>query len=227
LKRIYIIALLFAVITGIAVYSYAQRLERSAQAENGNVVVAVARIPENTQITEDMIIVKKLPAESINALAANSISLVKGRITNAAIEANEQVLTSRLNEMGAEKGGLAYMVPDGKRAMTIEVNDITGVADSIKKTNHVDIIASLMVDKTLVDKTEKVAKSMLLLQNVEVLATASSSTDEEAKGYTNITVAVSPEEAVKLFYAQVNGKLTAVLRPVLESDLSTVTPYAP
>ena len=230
MKRIYLIALLFAVLTGFAVYNYAGYLRDCARTEMASAVFAIKRIPENTLIAEDMIVLKKLPKESLNPLSTSNLALVIGKITNAAIEADEQILTSRLNEIGADKGGLAYKVPKGKRAMTMEVDEITGVAGYIKKTNHVDVIASLMMDQTKKDGTiEKVAKTVFLLQNTEVLAvsTANSDSDADAVGYTNITLAVTPEEAVKLFYAQTNGKLTAVLRPVLETDVSNIAPYAP
>ena len=228
MKKIYLIALLSAVLTGIAVFNYAKYLQNSVQKDNGFVVVALKRIPENTLITEEMVELKKLPKEAINPLSLNNVALAKRKITNAAIEAGEQILTSRLNEKGGNSsGGLAFMIPDGKRAITIEVSDITGVAGFIKKTNHVDVIATQMMDSTANGKTEKASKSVLLLQDKEVLETNSSSSSKNSSGYTNITLAVTPEEAVKLFYAQTNGKLTVALRPVLDTTVNNAAPYAP
>lgn len=228
MKRIYLIALLFAVLTGIAVYNYAGYLQNSARAEMASAVFSVKRIPENTLITEDMIVLKKVPKESLNQLSANAIALVRGRITNAAVEADEQILTSRLNEIGADKGGLAYKVPKGKRAMTLEVNEITGVAGYIKKADHIDVIASLMLDQAKKDGSiEKISKTVLLLQNTEVLAVSTANSDAKEVGYTNITLAVTPEEAVTLFYAMTSGKITAVLRPILATDVSSIAPYTP
>lgn len=227
MKKIYLIALLFAVLTAIAVFNYAQYLQNSMQTPKGAVVSALIRIPENTLITEDMIELKKLPQEAINPLGAASTSLVAGRITNSAIEAGEQILTVRLNEKGKENGGLTYTIPKGHRAITVEVTNITGVAGYIKKTNHVDVIASLMMDSIINEKTEKVAKTTLLLQDREVLETGPASAEKGTVGYANITLAVTPEEAVRLFYAQTNGKLTVVLRPILEEEKNEIPPYTP
>jgi len=221
LKKIYLIALLFAILTGIAVYNYANFLQKSAQKDLVTVVTAVKRIPENTLVTAEMIELRNLPKEAVNPLAVDKLSVVEGRITNTLIEANEQVLSTRLNEKGVDKGGLTYTVPEGRRAITVEVNDISGVAGYIKKGNRVDIVAYIMFDKQ--------SKTLMLLQNIEVLltSTASASADPKAVGYKNITLAVTPEEALQLFYAQTNGKLTVVLRPILETGIISGPPYAP
>lgn len=227
MKRIYLVALLFAILTGIAVFNYSQYLQNSLQEEKGVAVVATKKIPPNTLITEDMIALKGLPQEAINSLAIKELSQAKGYITSVAIEADEQILTSRLNKKGNDSAGLAYTLPKGKRAITIEVDDITGVAGFIKKSNHVDVIAVFMMDEMINEKMQKVSKSVLLLQDTEVLEIDSADADKKSPGYKNITVAVTPEEAVKLFYAQTNGKITVVLRPVLEIDINNISPYAP
>ncbi|MCX7614977.1 MAG: Flp pilus assembly protein CpaB [Clostridiales bacterium] len=228
MKKIYLIALLFAVLTGVAVFNYAEYLQASSRREMESAVVAINRIPENTLITEDMVELRKLPVESINPLATNKLPLVLGKISNSAIEANEQVLTSRLIKKGADEGGLAYKIPDGKRAITMAVDDISGVAGNIKKSNHIDVIASIMMDQVKKDGTiEKVAKTILLLQNIEVLSINGANSDTSKLGYSNITLAVTPEEAAKLFYAETSGKVTAVLRPILETDVKSMAPYAP
>lgn len=223
MKKIYLIALIFAVITGIAVYSFASYIQNQANKDLVSVVVALKSIPENTLITVDMLELKKLPAEAVNTLAFKKGLDVQGKVTNTRIEANEQILTTNVNEVGKEGGGLNYTLPKGKRAITVEVNDITGVAGFIKKGNYIDVVASLMFD---IGNT-KTAKTILLLQNVMVLSTNTSLKDQKAGSYTNITLAVTPDEAVKLFYAQTNGKLTAILRPVLENEIYNVSSYIP
>jgi Flp pilus assembly protein CpaB len=84
-----------------------------------------------------------------------------------------------------------------------------------------------MMDEIVNEKTEKVAKSVLLLQNTEVLEINSAGSDKKNPGYSNITLAVTPEEALKLFYAQTNGKITVLLRPILETDVNNLEPYVP
>lgn len=219
MKKIYLLAILFAILTGFAVFNFARSLQNAKQTDRGAVVVAVAKIPQNTLITQDMVALKKLSEESINPLAVHDLSQVVGRISNVAIEADEQVLSSKLNEQGTDKNGLAYSIPKGRRAVTIAVDDITGVAGNIQKSNRVDILAVVSIDK--------ISTSFLLLQNIEVLKTNAVLSDKQSAGYTNLTLSVTPEEAEKLFYAQVNGKLTVALRPILDTNLSNIGPYVP
>lgn len=223
MKKIYLIALIFAILTGIAVYSFAVYVQNSAKKDLVSVVVATKSIPENTMITSNMIEVKKLPAEAVNALAVKINSEAEGRVTNTRIEANEQILSTRLSELGKESSGLGFNLPAGKRAITVEVNDISGVAGAIKKGNRVDVVVSILMGTG----NTKVAKTVLLLQNITVLATNSSTKDQKTTGYTNITLAVTPQEAIELFYAQTNGKLTVVLRPVLDTEIYSIFPYSP
>lgn len=227
MKKIYLLALLFAVLTGAAVWGYARHLESSLQIPKGFVVAAAAKISANTLITPDMVKLIELPEEAVNPLAVRRLEAAVGRITNAGIEAGEPILSPRINERGKDAGGLAFAIPQGKRAIAVAVTETSGTGFYIRKSDRVDIIAMVMMDKLVEDKIERVEKSVLLLQDVEVLQAGPAVKADSNSGYTSITVAVTPEEAVKLFYVQTAGKLTAVLRPVLSEDTVSVAPYEP
>ncbi len=237
MKKIYLLALAFAVLTGVAVYFYAGQAAKKPQANLVAVVVAKQRIPERTQITQSMVEVKKLPAEAVNPLVLKKLSDVVGKIANVPIEANEQVLRTKLGETNISSGGLAYNIPEGKRAITIEVSEITGIAGYVKPGDHVDIVASYMVEVLITDgstsstnnKKETIAMSKLLVQNIQVLVTGTiplgDPTTTKQVVYKNITIAVTPEESVELAHAQNYGKLTLVLRPDKETDTKDLQPY--
>jgi pilus assembly protein CpaB len=56
---------------------------------------------------------------------------VIGKIAAVSIEPQEQILWAKLTTKETGSSGLAVSIPDGKRAFTIEVTDITGVAGNI------------------------------------------------------------------------------------------------
>ncbi len=232
MKKIYLAALIFAILTGVAIYAYTNQLAKAPQANMVSVVVAKQRIPERTLITSELLEVVQMPSSAVHPLAIKTIAGVSGKVAAMTIEAKEQVLQSKLTERDIKSSGLSYNVPAGKRAHTVEVSDTSGVAGYIKAGDHVDIVAVLLFDQTTNGLVTKVPKSVILLQNIEVLVLGKATVTgeesaENAKNYTVITLAVTQEEALKLFYAQTNGKLTVVLRPGLDGNLGNVTPYTP
>ena len=227
MKKIYLFALLFAILTGIGVYSYLNGLKTAPAVKTASVLIAAERIPERTLITEDMVEVVILPVEAVNQLALHSSSDAVGKVTNVSIEVNEQVLQTKVDAVDSEKSGLSFSIPQGKRAISISVSDVSGVSGYLQKGDSVDILASLLLDSG--DGTgTKISKTVMLLQNIEILATATASENAAgAAGYSTITLAVADEEAMRLFYAQINGQVTLLLRPHLETTVEDFTEYAP
>ncbi|WP_316571646.1 Flp pilus assembly protein CpaB [Neobacillus sp. YIM B06451] len=89
---------------------------------------------------------------------------------------------------------------DGKRAMTIQVTDVQGVAGFIKPDSHVDVVAKLIVPEDA--KEGQHDAGTLILQNVRVLAVGHAADDEEArKKYQMVTLEVNPREGLTLGFS--------------------------
>ena len=229
MKKIYLFALLFAILTGLAVFAFTSDLQSAAKEEQTGVVVALKNIPERTLITTDMVGIKPLPAQAVHSNAALRVSDVVGKIAGTDIVLGEQVLMAKLSERNVEDSGLACNVPEGKRAYSIEVDDTSGVAGYLCQGDRVDIVASLILSDAGAASSSKSSQSVLLLQNIEVLVTSTAMLNEKGNGtgYTIITLAVTPEEALKLFHAQVNGRITVTLRPDTDTNVVSLGPYKP
>ena len=228
MKKVYILAAIMAVVVGIAVYLFASSLEHEARAgadEKGQAVVAVKKIPANTQIAGDMVKTVQLPAGSINAVAAAELSQVVGKIARYPLLPGEQILLPRLAEKGNEGGALSYALEEGYRAISVAVNDVTGVSGYINRGDRVDVVATLVA----YDATKKNQPvSTLIAQNLLVLETGTKwkkPTDSASDGYATVTLAATPQEALKINYAATNGKLGLVLRPVLDNEKVTTKNY--
>lgn len=224
MKKVYLISAILALIVGISVYFFANSLQQKAQAPAAlpmrSVVAAAVDIPANTQITEDMVLMQSVPAESAHAYSVSDLSQVVGMITKGELVAGEQVLSLRIVQKGQDEGSLSNRLEDGKRAVSVGVDDVSGVSGHIKKGDYVDLVV------TLVDSTGK-ATSTALVENLLVLETGvkQSSSNTEQSGYSAVTLSATPEDAVKINYAATNGNIRLLLRPVLDNKIEKPADY--
>jgi pilus assembly protein CpaB len=221
-KKIQLLAILFALIAGVSVYFFLNSLQQSSVKDYVDVVVAVRHIDMKTQLTTDMLKYKKMPAEVVHPLSALSIAEVVGYITQDNLETDEPLLTSQLLKTGQQGGGLAYMIPEGCRAVTILVDNVGGVSGFLKTGDRVDVLVE--IDIAIPPSTNKVSTSIMLLENIEVLTTGSTTTASSTGTYDLVTLVVTPEQSLKLNLADTTGKIRLSLRPPLDKKDYKVTP---
>lgn len=225
MKKIYLIAAILAVLAGVLLYGYMANLEEKYREDYDQTVVATVTIPENTQVTPDMIALEEIPGEGIHPSAATSIESVIGGISSQTIYEGEQILKSKIKKTDENSGKISYCIPEGMRAITIGVDTITGISGFIRAMDRVDIIVITMKEEE--GKTKEVAT--LLLENIEVLAigTDQNSRNEEynpTEAVSVITLLTTPADAVKLSLAGSSGKINAILRsPADHADVSIPT----
>lgn len=229
------IALVLSLITAGLVYNFLRAsTQKPAPSDVATVVVAKSDIPPKTRITLEMVQEAQMPAEYIQSGAMRELSKVLGVVTREAIVGGEQVLERRLLTSG-KQAGFTGVIPAGKRALTVAVSDVTGVAGLLKAGDSVDAIVTF--DQQAVGDHV----SRMLLQNLLVLAVnresevlqerdtkKEASKDAGAVKLTTVTLAVSPEEATKMTLSEEKGKLRLALRPYLPEAgviaLPSVTP---
>src|SRR5690606_27035208 len=144
--------------------------------------------------------------DALHPDAVQNLQDLQGRITAADIVAGEQVLWSRLLPKGVVPG-LAYNIPNDKRAVTVAVNEVIGVAGFIKPGDRVDVIATFAYDPPL---------TTTILQTVIVLAIAqdmASEVEPAAVVSTSVTFALTPNQAARLVLAESMGSIRLSLRP--------------
>ena len=135
------------------------------------------------------------------------------------IEPGELVLKSKVTGFG-ETVRVASQVTEGKRAFTIPINAVSGVAGLVAPGDRVDILLTRSIDSDLV--------TSIILQNVLVIATDQMSNAEtsSARVARTATVEVQPAEASKLALAQQVGKLSLSLRGMHEAVDARVEPVS-
>lgn len=226
-KLIFLISLILGLVTAYLIYDFLSETEQAAaNIQYGEVVVAAVDILEQTQINNDMIQVNKVPVEYIHPQAIRDRNEISGRITTSTISAGEQLLNTKLAEPGAPTFGLAYAIPHGKRALTIAVNNISGISGLIKPGDKVDVM-SIMELPDPAGGTDSFA--FFALQEIQVLALDATMDDRSRTNapleYSSVTVAATPEEAEKLLLASERGSIRLALRSPVDDTKPNVAPF--
>jgi pilus assembly protein CpaB len=216
LKRQTMIALAIAIILGVvAVYvanTYLVGAQRDARMrETTKVAVATAPMGYGTQITPDKFRFVDFPNASIPPGAFTSAQQLlpdgKRRVALMPISVNEPILKEKISAEG-EGASISALLPDGMRAATVRINDVSGVAGFIQPNDHVDVLITRQAAADNSNITD------VLLQNIRVIAMGQNAKDSDGKPITakTATLEVNPIDAQKLALGEAAGSLSLVLR---------------
>ena len=217
------IAALLGLVTSILVFSWLQNEKNKLMAaplaltKNVPVLVANADLAWGTKLTSEMMQVQEQPSDGLPEGHFAKPDEIKDRVLLVDLRRNEMVLESKLAPIGTS-GGVAAVTDVNKRAMSVKVDDVIGVAGFIKPADRVDVMVT--IEPEAGKQGHAIAK--VILENVKVLAAGTQmerkGKDEEPKQVQVITVEVDVEEAEKLALASNQGKLRLALRNPLNSE---------
>jgi pilus assembly protein CpaB len=154
-KALIFIGLFLGLVSAALVVVYLSRADSGGGQVSGEagmpVVVANESIPVGARITEGMVTVKPLPAEAVLAGAYGDPVDVIGQVTRVSLVAGEQVIPSKVTATGAaiaqtENPPLAYVIPDGRRAVSIQVSSVISASGLIRPGDYVDVILTIQVE---------------------------------------------------------------------------------
>src|ERR1041385_1148881 len=177
----------------------------STNIDVGNVVVAVNDLPFGTHLGRDQLTVVAWPLSSMPADAFHSVEEVFAgsqgfdRIVLKPVDKGEPLLKSRISGFGA-KATLSRQVPLGMRAVSIRVDDVSGVAGFILPGDRVDVMLTRRLEEdTNKDKPADTANTLVtdfILQTVVVLGIDQESSQDRNKPVVarTSTVEVSPKD---------------------------------
>lgn len=161
----------------------------------------------------------RLGAELVQAVPWSPANLPKGAFTSPAelegrvaaypLVEGELILEKKLAPKGTVPG-LTALLPANKRAMTVKVDEASGVAGFLAPDNRVDVLVT--VDKGDYNKDPI---SRVLLQNLRVLGTGQrieNRPGDKPQVVPTVTLEVTPEEGERLALAAQAGRISLVLR---------------
>lgn len=216
LKAIGLLAL--ALLAGLAAALYAAGwMNQHAGNASRKVVVAAVDIELGSRINPQMLTTVEWPSTAVPPGAFTEARELQDRVLKVGVLRGDAVLDRKLAPAGTQ-GGLSAVIQSGKRAMTVRVNDVVGVAGFALPGNYVDVMVNAQQDHGRNEPPTPV--SMTVLEQVLVLAVAqeASRDDTKPKVVNAVTLEVSPGDAEKLDLARSVGTLSLVLRNQLDKQ---------
>lgn len=220
-KRRKWIALVMALVSGGAAgwlalgYLDQRPLTPSSASANqtSRVAVATRDLPLGHVLTSADVKLIDWPGTTSPPGYAVAVDEVVGRGLIQPVSAQEPLLASKMSTK-EEGGGLPIVIPEGKRAVSVKVDEVVGVAGFVKAGTRVDVLVTL----NPTNEREEAA-SRVVLQNVQVLAAGQEyqrDVDGEPRTVTVITLLVTPEQAESLTLSSTEGRIQLALRNTLD-----------
>lgn len=183
-----------------------------AEAVSGTQVAVAARdLPLGTVVGPNDVAMVRWPDGAVPLGYARTVPDVVGRGVITPVSKNEPFLDMKLADKAAG-GGLPIVIPEGKRAVSVRVDEVIGVAGFVLPSTRVDVLL------TIAPEGQQMI-TQVVLQNVQVLAAGQAiQRDEQGKPMTVtvITLLVDPLQGEKLVLASTQGRIQLALRNTLD-----------
>lgn len=224
-----LVILVVALIAGLAAVFLANTMLKQKAAETTEVaqiktvpvVAAKVDLKIGTRLDKVMLTVVDWPEDSLPDGTFSSIDQLVGDtapIVLKTIKKGEAILPYKISPHGA-RGGLPSKIPEDMRAITIGVNEVSGVAGFVLPGDYVDVLHT-----TEIGRRDNKPVTRVLLQNVLVLGVDQISSEDETKPkvVNAVTLLVTTRDGQKLVLAKKVGNLNLLLRN--EYDASILEP---
>jgi pilus assembly protein CpaB len=216
-----VIVMALAILFGLTAVVLASRWLLSQPSASANrIVVASGDINLGQRLAPDMLKLADWPSESVPKGAYTDPQKLGGRVLKSSVQAGEPVSEAKLAPSGT-LGGLSALINEGKRAITVRVNDVIGVAGFALPGNYVDIIVSTQQDPSPNSNgARELNISKIVLERILVLAVAQEVNRDETKPkvVNAVTLEVTPEQAEQLDLARSVGTLSLALRNQVDPE---------
>ena len=213
-----VVAILLGIVAAVGVRSYMSRQRREFQDEHEMVPVTVAKrtIEAGEALEKDMVTFREVPTDSLgrDMIPDHELGTFLGKKLTRDVDMGMHIRAGHFITRDLKPAG--ERLSEGKRAITIAVNNTSGVAGLARPGDHLDILATMPAGRGGEPETWRV------LSDVTVLAVDDRMRDTPLglreyggykRGYASFTLAVTPLEAQLLVYLNDSAKLTFMLRP--------------
>ena len=235
MPRKILLALLLASLAALLTYYYInERIGEVAEKVTPlKVLIAKKNIKRGEILNIDKVLISEIPSAYImpGAISASTEAGLKeqwqegtNQLAIVPIAKGEQILPNKLSEI---LPGFASVIPKGKRIIALEFSSAAAVGGHIKPGNQVDILASFKHQYKGDNRTTVVN----LAQNIMIAAVSESTLSNKKNGFKskqdllgahsniNVSLIVTPQQALKINLAQVEGKISLSLRSLGEEEI--------
>jgi pilus assembly protein CpaB len=192
-----------------------QPVEKTTQ-----VVVANKKLELGARITKEDVQLAEWPKSTPLTGSFSDPALVVDRALLIPVQVNEPILESKLapKEAGA---GLAAIIPEGMRALSIQVNSIIGVAGFVLPGSRVDLILTAVPPSDVKGAKGSEQASKIILEGLEVIAAGQNvqrDVNGQPQSVQDVTLLLTPEQAEKVALATGDGRIQLALRNPMDRE---------
>jgi pilus assembly protein CpaB len=209
-----VVAGLVGLMASYGVHRYISTQTKVVVKPVSQVVVATGDISPGTVLNPAMMKTVSWPEELIPPRAVANMHQVEGRVVSNPVSAGEPVLLTKLAAEGTS-AGLAALLSEGKRALSVRVDDVSGVAGFVHPGDHVDVLMEIAMPSS----NEHFSKT--ILQNIVVLTagqTWEQVRDQKPSVVNTVTLVLTPDQAEVLNLASNQGRIRLALRNRNDAD---------
>ena len=178
-----------------------------------HILTSAMNLPVGTKIeSRHVASIEMIPGQE-PAGTFHDLKEIDGKVTMVNVPAGQLLMAPMFAKEG--ESALAAVVSQDKRAVTVRVDDVVGVAGFLLPGNRVDVVATRKDDRSGVITSETI------LSNLKVLAVdqSTASNTNEPVVVRAVTLEVTPEEGETLLKGKAAGTIQLALRnPLDESD---------
>ena len=181
-----------------------------SEAEGKFVQIVVSRgdLAPGAALTRENLTLAPMPGSVPPPHTYTSVDDLVDRVATQQLVQGQPINEKLLAPKGAG-AGLQALVPAGMRAVTIEVNEFTGLSGMVAPNMTVDVMG------TFRDETTKDTVTRTVVQNLKVLAVGPRMTpasEEQKEAYKSVTLLANPKEAERVELAAYTGRPRLALR---------------
>ena len=200
-----LVTVLGAVVTFVAMFSYVQSI--SSQVGPMTTVLKLSQqVTELKEVTAADVVTEQVPKRWVPDDAIHDVNDIKGKVAAATLNKGAVLQTSMLQD--------PPQLAEGYREVSIMIDAETGVAGKVTPGSRVDVVS------TVEDPNTKAQKAQIIIQNALItevgVTTKVQDKDEngnfsEEKDSVPVTFSLTPEQSLKLAYAESFSKKVRLL----------------
>ena len=218
-----------------------EEVKKDVRSNQAAVLVAKLDLAKGITLDANMLSSEIVPNQYLQPQAVTSLDRIEGMITVTQISKGEQITLNKL-AYPREKDSLAAAIPIGKRAITVNVDNISSLLGMIKPGDYVDVISLVPVPMQTAEGKQVTQVGVIpLFQNVLVLAVGQDTAapgagklegrykkeekkEEKKEASPLITLALNPQEANIIAFVQEQGRIRLSLRSPGDSQIQPIQP---
>ena len=174
-------------------------------------IAPTTQVPKGTKLTTAYLREVHWPRDQVPEGAARRFEDIEGMFSLSALTANQPILRAEV-AINPPSFGIGELLPPGHRAVTIQVDAVTGIEGWATPGAHVDVLL------TYLDPNESVYKTRIAVEDAVVLSYGGKAQKvdhpelDRPNVSSTVTLAVPFEDSLRMQTASAIGRITLALR---------------